>query len=791
MKNQPPRTETPEAGEQRDATAAEHSNQGVSSSGNALDSTLESTPNTGAASTSGAGNAAAAEGAGDSTGAKAGESAGAEESSGESTKAFHDPLLSCLLLITKLENTPCSETSLIAGLPLVEEKLTPELFVRAAGRAGLKARVVEKALFELPSIVMPVTLLLKRNRAVVLLSIDKDKGKANILESKTGTEKSVAIESLKNAYSGYAIYTRAAYHVDQEVEEAHVTEQKPQNWFWSVMGSSWRIYRDVLLASLFINLFAVANPLFVMNVYDRVVPNNAVETLWVLAIGVLIVFGFDAILKGLRGYFIEVAGKKSDILLSSFLFERVLGSRYSEKPSSVGAFASQFKEFDQVRNFYTSSTISAFVDMPFIIIFLLLIFFVGGPLVFVPLVALPLILGYGIIMRKPIQNAVEQTYSSGAQKNATLVESLVGLETLKTLGAEGLVQRMWEQSVGHLSLWSQKMRMLSMSVGVVAGTITQMANVAIVILGVYLIAEREMTMGALIASVMLASRVLAPIAQVTTLLVTYDQTKTALDGLNHIVGKEQERDPKKPFVKRPSFNGAIQFNNVSFAYPGEEHPVLSDINFSIKPGEKVGLIGRIGSGKSTIHKLILNLYKPSQGSILVDGIDIQQIDPADLRRHVGYMPQEVMLFSGTVKSNIMYGSPHVEDESILQAAEVSGVKEFVDGHPMGFDRSVGERGQALSGGQKQSIGMARAMLNEVPIYLFDEPTSGMDNTTEMMVTQRLTQAIGDKTLVLVTHKASLLAMVNRLIVLDKGKIVADGPRDAVIEALQKGQLRVA
>jgi ATP-binding cassette subfamily C protein LapB len=711
------------------------------------------------------------------------------KSSADASKEFHDPLLACLLLITKLENTPCSETSLIAGLPLVDEKLTPELFVRAAERAGLDAKVKEKKLIDIPDIVFPVTLLLKRNRAVILLSHDVGQGKATIVESKTGTEKTVSLDALSLAYSGYVIYTRAAYHLDKSIADSQVdTNQK--HWFWSVMKSSWRIYRDVLLASLFINLFAVANPLFVMNVYDRVVPNNAVETLWVLAIGVLIVFLFEAILKTLRGYFIEVAGKKSDILLSSFLFERVLGSRYSERPASVGAFTSQFREFDQVRNFYTTSTISAFVDMPFVIIFLLLIYYVGGPLVYVPLVALPLILGFGLIMRKPIRHAVEQTFASGAQKSSTLVESLVGLETVKTLGAEGVVQRVWEQSVGHLSVWSQKMRMLSMSVSVFSGTVTQVANVVIIIVGVYLIAERELTMGALIASVMLAGRVLSPIAQVATLLVTYDQTKTALDGLEQIVAKAQERDPQRPFVKRPNFNGAIRFKDVSFAYPGEETPVLQGISFAIKPGEKVGLIGRIGSGKSTIHKLLLNLYKPSEGSILVDGIDIQQIDPADLRRHIGYMPQDVILFSGTVKSNIMYGSPHVEDEDIIRAAEVSGVKEFVDSHPMGFDRAVGERGQALSGGQRQSVGMARAMLNRVPMYLYDEPTSGMDNTTETLVTQRLAEAVKGNTLILVTHKASLLSMVDRLIVLDNGKVVADGPRDSVIEALQKGQLRV-
>jgi ATP-binding cassette subfamily C protein LapB len=717
----------------------------------------------------------------------------ANSSSGHSpadtTKEFHDPLLACLLLITKLENTPCSETSLISGLPLVDEKLTPELFVRAAERAGLNAKVKEKALTDIPDIVLPATLLLKRNRAVILLSYDAGQGKATILESKTGTEKTVGLDALLLAYSGYVIYTRAAYQLDQSITETHVDSDQG-HWFWSVMKSSWRIYRDVLLASLFINLFAVANPLFVMNVYDRVVPNNAVETLWALAIGVLIVFLFDAVLKVLRGYFIEVAGKKSDILLSSFLFERVLGSRYSERPASVGAFTSQFREFDQVRNFYTTSTISAFVDMPFVIIFLLLIYYVGGPLVIVPLVALPLILGFGLIMRKPIRHAVEQTFASGAQKSATLVESLVGLETVKTLGAESVIQRVWEQSVGHLSVWSQKMRMLSMSVSVFSGTVTQIANIAIIIIGVYLIAERELTMGALIASVMLAGRALGPIAQVATLLVTYDQTKTALDGLEQIVAKTQERDPQKPFVKRPNFTGGIRFDGVSFAYPGEETPVLKNISFVIKPGEKVGLIGRIGSGKSTIHKLLLNLYKPSEGSILVDGIDIQQIDPADLRRHIGYMPQDVVLFSGTVKSNIMYGSPHVEDEDVLRAAEVAGVKEFVDSHPMGFDRPVGERGQALSGGQRQSVAMARAMLNKVPMYLYDEPTSGMDNTTETIVTQRLAEAVKDKTLVLVTHKASLLSMVERLIVLDNGKIVADGSRDAVIEALQKGQLRV-
>jgi len=335
------------------------------------------------------------------------------------------------------------------------------------------------------------------------------------------------------------------------------------------------------------------------------------------------------------------------------------------------------------------------------------------------------------------------------------------------------------------------MRLYSLSVGVFSGAITQVSQVSIVIFGVYSIAERDMTIGALIASVILAGRVLAPVSQVVTLMLTYDQTKIALEGLNGIVNKKQERDSKKPFVKRSDFKGEIKFNNVTFNYPDEEQAAIESVSFTVKSGEKVGIIGRIGSGKSTIHKLMLNLYKPTEGSILLDGIDIQQIDPADLRKNLGYMPQDITLFSGTIKTNIMYGFSHVDDEKVVQAAEVSCVNDFVNNHPLGFDRAVGERGQALSGGQRQSVGMARAMLRDVPVYLFDEPTSGMDSTTESKVTQNLQESIKDKTVLLVTHKAALLQLVDRLIVLDNGKIIADGAKDAVLKSLQKGDLRAS
>ena len=701
-----------------------------------------------------------------------------------------DELLKCLLQMTRLKDAPASETSLMAGLPLVEQRLTPELFVRAAARANLEAKIVERKLSEISSVILPVVLLLDDNRAVTLLGIDGAGDNVTILSAQTDEPEIMSLASVSEAYTGYCIYIKVAQQFDSVTQGIAATARADDHWFWGVMKSSWRIYRDVLLASFFINLFAIATPLFVMNVYDRVVPNQALETLWVLAIGVIIVYSFDFILKGLRGYFIEVAGKKSDVLLSSFLFERVLGTKFSERPASIGSFVSQFREFDTVRNFYTSSTIAAIVDLPFTVIFLLLIFYVGGFLVWVPLIALPIIVAYGWLLQKPIKHAVEQTFMSAAQKNATLVESLVGFESVKILGAEGFLQRFWERSVGHLAQWSQRMRMLSLSVVIFSSFIQQLASVVLIIAGVYLIVERELTVGALIACFMLSSRVMAPIAQVASLMVSYDQTKTALAALDNIIAKPQERKPEKPFVKHPRFKGGIVLNKVVFNYPDEKQPVLSDISFKIMPGEKVAIIGRVGSGKTTLQKLLLGLYSPSQGSVLFDGIDSLQVDPADLRSHIGYVPQDVVLFAGSVKFNITFGSRHTDDSEMIRVAEVSGVKEFVERHPLGFDRVVGERGQALSGGQRQSIGIARALLNSPEMYIFDEPTSGMDNSTETLIKNNLTTVLADKTLILVTHKTALLSLVDRVIVLDGGKMVADGPKESVLDALKRGQLRV-
>lgn len=702
--------------------------------------------------------------------------------------AFCDPLLECLLLLAKLDHKPCSPTALTSGLPLINEKLTPKLFIRAAARVGMSAKIVERSLAKITNLVLPAVLLLQNNEAVVLLSINQEQQQARLLDPYTGGEKQIPLSELESEFTGFVIYTRQEHQFDRRTTDG--ASRPKGHWFWGVIQHSWKIYRDVLLASLFISLFAVVNPLFVMNVYDRVVPNNALETLWVLAIGVLVVYVFDFILKILRSYFIEVAGKKSDVLLSSVIFERVLGARLSDRPESVGAFASQLREFDTVRNFFTSSTITGLVDLPFTVIFLLVILFVGGPLVWVPLVAIPVIIGYALLVRRPLQESVEQTYQSSAQKNATLVETLTSLETVKALGAEGRVQRVWEKSVGHLSVWGQKSRLISNSVGSVSGAVQQVSSVFLVVVGVYLIAERELTMGALIACVMLSSRALAPMGQAASLLVNYEQTKTAMGSLETIMRREQERDEEKSYIQRSRLKGAIQFEKVSFSYPNEDVQSLHEVSFKVQPGERIAIIGRIGSGKTTLQKLMLGLYQPSEGSVLIDGIASQQIDPADLRRNMGYIPQDIALFYGTVKDNIAYGSPYADDEAIIRVANISGVSEFVNRHPSGFQRMVGERGSSLSGGQRQSIAVARALLNEPPILIMDEPTTAMDNSTEERLKTQFSQYVQGRTLILVTHKTSLLSLVDRLLVLDQGKLIADGPKESVLEALKKGQLRV-
>jgi len=702
--------------------------------------------------------------------------------------ASHDPLLSCLVILAQQYHRPTSAGVLADGLPLVNHRLTPQLFVRAAARAGLAAKVAERRLDQLSSLLLPVVLIMDDDTACILQEIDAESGEAVVQQPESGGSYRIALEELEEHFSGYLIFVRAEYNAGKE--SSRVLDGRSGHWFWGTLKRSSRIYRDVLLASFLINLFVLANPLFVMNVYDRVVPNGAVETLWVLAIGVLVVYLFDFGLKMLRAYFIEVAAKKSDVLLSAQLFEKVMSVRYDRMPTSVGAFSSNLREFDSIRNFLSSTTNTVLIDIPFMLIYIFVISLIGGPLVAVPAVAVPLIVIYALIVRPKLRDAVARTFTSTAQKNGTLVESLTAMETVKTQRAASPLQERWEQAVGYISRWGLTSRMLSSSVVTFAGFVQQLASVLLVIGGVYLIMEQELSLGALIACVILTGRAIAPMAQVASLIIQYEQSAKALRTLDEIMALPVEREEGKHFVHRPKLAGDVEFRNVSFNYPNVEYPALKQVSFNIKAGERVAMIGRIGSGKTTIEKMLLGLYQPTDGAILLDGVDIKQIDPVDLRLNVGYVPQDVMLFAGTIRDNIIVGSPQASDAEMLQAARLAGVDQFANLHPLGFDMQVGERGQALSGGQKQSIAIARALLHHPNLLILDEPSNSMDNASEEQFKRRLGEVLEGRTLLMITHKMSLLTLVDRLIVVDQGQVVADGPKETVLEALKQGRLHV-
>lgn len=701
-----------------------------------------------------------------------------------------DPLLDCLIEVCRLHGQAASRASLSAGLPLDAEnggRLTLELAERAATRAGMSARLQRLPLERIDTATLPAILVLKDNKACVLLGWDDDGAQARVLLPETGQGGvSMPREELAQRHAGIVLFVRPHFRFDARTPE--VRRPAARHWFWSAILTQRFVYRDVLWAALLINLFALAFPLFSMNVYDRVVPNNAVETLWALAIGVLLVLGADLFMRLLRSHFVDEASARIDVQLSSTLMEKVLGMRLEHRPESVGSFAANLRGFEQVRDFIASGTVTALIDLPFALLFVGVTAWISPWLAVPVVVAFAIILVVGYVLQHRLHQLSETTYKAGALRNATLVESLTAIETIKSQGAESVVQAKWERANAFLAKTNVTMRALSSSAMYSTATLTQLVSVAIVLVGVYLIGQKELTMGALIAATMLAGRALSPAGQIVGLLMQYQGARTALDSLNRIMDQPVERPAGETFIQRPKLTGDIEFRNVKFHYPNRQDSAIEGMSFKITAGEKVALIGRVGSGKSTIQRLIMGLYQPTDGAVLLDGIDLRQLDPADVRRNCAHVAQDVTLFYGTLRENIAFGLPYADDSAIVAAAEVAGMTDFVNRHPRGFDLTVGERGESLSGGQRQSVGIARAVLHNAPILLLDEPTSAMDFSTEAQITQRMSHFVQDKTVVLVTHRTSMLAMVTRVIVIDGGKIVADGPRDRIMEALASGRI---
>ncbi len=699
-----------------------------------------------------------------------------------------DNLLACLLILAKFHHHPVSADVLTSGLPLVNNRLTPELFTRAAIRANLDAKVNKVVLSELKNGLLPAVVLLKNNHCCILTKISDD-GKTCQVIQPDGDNQSVEmnIDVLQKDYAEHIIFVRAKYKFHERMGAEFKEKQK--HWFWGVVLSAWPIYSEVLMASFFVNIFALAIPLFVMNVYDRVIPNQAIETLWVLALGVLLAFGFDFLLRTIRGYFIDNTAKNVDAKLSAAIFEKIMAIQMAARPTSTGAFANNLQSFEAFREFITSASITTLVDVPFIILFILIVGFIGGWLFLVPLIIAPIVIIVSFFIQIPLNSLVRKSFKFSAEKQATLYETISGAEAIKVMSAQTPMQRKWEQIICQSDSLGVKIRSLSNLAINFSLFAQQLASVLVVIFGVYLISNGDLTMGGLIACTILTGRAVAPMGQIAGLLIRYYQSKTSLDSLNQVMALPIERPADKQTVSRENLQGNIQFKKVSFKYPNQPIHALDEVSLRINSGERIGILGRIGSGKTTLGRLIVKLYQPESGSILMDKVDIQQLDPVDIRRHIGYVSQDIMLFYGSVKENITFHAPFVDDAAIIRAAQLSGVDRFISRHPEGFDMQIGERGENLSGGQRQAICIARALLLDPSIIILDEPTNAMDEFSERIFKTQLLESIGNKTLILMTHKGSMLDLVNRLIIMDGGKVVADGPKDQIIQALKDRKIK--
>ncbi len=701
----------------------------------------------------------------------------------------NDKLLGCLAELTKILGRPTPEGVLIGGLPLTESRLPVDLFPRAAAHVDLQARLKKFQLKNKPfHFPVPLVLLLQNDDACLLTDITEH-GTAKIIHPPKSESEEVSIEELKNVYSGQAFFVEpdvrfvaSGQHIDVDVTG--------KNWFWNSVNRLWSAYGEVLVASLLINLFALAVPLFTMNVYDRVIPNRIFDTLWVLASGIVLVFVFDLIMRTLRSYFIDQAGRLVDLQVSAGILERIMGIKMTDRPRSIGAFANTVESFASVREFITSTTVTVLVDLPFSLLFILVVGLIGGDIVFIPLLMLPIIIIFGYVLQKPLVEFSKVANRYSAEKEAILFETLNGIETVKTYGAEPVMQNKWEQVTNLGAQVGIKLRFIANLCMFFSIFTQQLSTVLVVIVGVYEISNGTLTLGGLIACTILTGRALAPMAQIAALLTRYHASKNALESLNRVMNLPLDRPPGHQVLHVPNLKGSIELRDVTFQFPGQHSPVISQLNLKVNPGEHIAVIGRIGSGKTTVAKILLGLLQPNDGSVYFDGVDQTHFDLHDLRRHIGYVPQDITLFHGSLHDNITLGAPNVEDANILRAIEISGIEEFVKPKLGSYEAFINEGGRNLSGGQRQVIAIARSVLLDPPILILDEPTNSMDNNTETAIKDRLASFIKDKTMILMTHRPSLLSLVTRVVVMDSGKVIADGPKDQILQALQEGKITI-
>jgi ATP-binding cassette subfamily C protein LapB len=690
-----------------------------------------------------------------------------------------DTLLESLLFLAKFYQRATSKESLIYGMALHNSIMDVDTFILSSKKIGLISKFVSREkIKDISKLALPVVLITDKSRSMVLLDYDLEKNEAIVMvPGLSEGQVNMKIDELEDQYVGKAIIIKPEYNFENRVTNSIIIP-KPQKWFWDAIKRNKDIYLKTALASIFINMFVIATPLFTMNVYDRVLPNNAIDTLWALAIGILFVMLFDLVLKLIRSYYLGKASKRADVVMSNKIFDQLLNLRLEERPASTGMFVNRLQSFESIRDFFATATITTLVDIPFIFIFVAIIFYIGGALGWISIASIFITLIFSWFIKKPIKKTVEASTKEDQIKHTTLNETVAGLDIIKSVRGQNRMKTHWDKSINQTVYHNEKSQFLSQIATYFTTFISQFSNIAIVIGGVYLASEGEMTMGGIIASMILNGRVIAPISHVVGMIIRFDRTMLSLRNIDEVMNMQVERE-NKTYLSRPDLKGDIEFKDVVFSYKTQNFNALKGINLKIKEGEKVAILGKIGSGKSTLIKLLQNLYVPTSGSVLVDQTDVRQIDPVDLRRAIGVVPQEPFLFMGSIKDNITIGEPFATDEEVLRASMIAGVHDFLSKHESGYDLIVGERGEGLSGGEIQSVALARALVSNPNIMILDEPTNSMDRQTEKVFIDKMSRIIKDKTLILITHKVSILSLVDRVIVLENGQVIADGKKEEI------------
>ncbi|MDX2202845.1 MAG: type I secretion system permease/ATPase [Hyphomicrobiaceae bacterium] len=691
-----------------------------------------------------------------------------------------DPLLAALAALVNGAGGLFSAETALAGLPLVPgERLPARLFPRAAQKFGLKAEVVAKRPSQVPALVAPFIALLADGNAAVVLAIDAGKGKAQIVVPALSQQRrSVGLDALDAQASGDVILVAKDETLDATGETAGAG-----HWLWGGMARLWPSWLQVGVAALLINVLSLAVPIFVMSVYDRVIPNQSQPTLWALTAGVLIALLFDLLLKQLRASVLDQAGGQIDMAAFARLFRQALALPMAERQQSPGALASQIREFETVREFFASSSVVAVTDLVFVGLIVAVMFALVGPVTFVVVAALPVILILTLLLQWPLGRAVKTSQMQASRRQVVLIETLGAIETVKAAGAEGIMQRRFEDAVAatlRASLWTRFWSQLNINL---IGLIQQGVSVAVVVWGVFLAIDGQITVGGIIAASMLSGRVLQPLGSIAMLLTRAQAAFSAMGGLNALM--------RRPAENAGVHSGAgledasLELKGVSFTYPGAPAPALAGVGFRIAAGERVGVIGRVGSGKTTLGKLACGLWSPGEGTILVGGREIRSVEASELRAHVGLVTQEIELFSGTLYDNIVIGARTLAEAAVLDACDISGVSEFARRNPMGLKMPAGERGRSLSGGQRQAVALARALVREPRILILDEPSSALDNASEADLVRRLREWADARsaTLIVSSQRMAMLELCDRLIVLDQGRVVADGAKGDVLRLL--------